>query len=169
VSKTSTENRIASAQSWRKAAVTHASVLLATLLSGGCATAPLTSVAPLLDEARQNEVAAFAKNRDRSLRVVGIVLQTGMDAYSRVVADGIGYGWGISVSAREELEHYPYAIVGDDQTPAPDFLKCLFSPQDADSVGRLKPGMKVTFEGRFLQYVHDQGRMVLVLSNCSLD
>lgn len=169
VSKTDTENRTASSKSWWKATFRRTSALLTTLLCVGCATAPLTGVAPLLDEARQNEVAAFAKNRDRSLRVVGIVLQTGMDAYNRVVADGIGYGWAVSVSAREELEHYPYAIVGDAQTPSPDFLKCLFSLQDAESVGRLRPGMKVILEGKFHQYVQDQGRMILVLSDCSLD
>jgi hypothetical protein len=140
-----------------------------TLVCGACATAPPSGVAPLLNEARQNEIAAYAKNRDRSLRAVGIVLQTGMDSYNRVVADGFAYGWAVSVSAREEVEHYPYAIVGDEQTPSPDIIKCLFSTDDADLVGKLRPGMKISFEGRFHEYVHDQGRLILVLSTCSLD
>ena len=157
---------------WRRHVATIASraAVLVTLASGACATAPPRSVAPLLGEARQNEVAAYAKNRDQSLRVAGVVLQTGLDVYSRVVVDGYGYGgWAMSLSARDQLEHYPYALVGDDRNPSPDMLKCLFSTEDADLVGKLLPGMKVVLNGRFFQYVHDQGRVILVLSSCSID
>jgi hypothetical protein len=169
VNNTNPEDPTGKLPSWRKVAVTHASGLLAIFLFQGCATAPLTNVAPLLHEARQNEVAAYAKNRDRSLHVAGTVFQTGMDAYNRVVADGFAYGPMVSMNAREEIEHYPYMIVGDERASTDDAIKCVFSTNDADVVGKLKPGMKVTFEGKFHQYVHDQGRMILVLSNCSLD
>jgi len=169
VNKTNAELPATKLPSWRDLAVTLASALLTVVLFQGCATAPLTGVAPLLDEARQNEVAAYARNRDRSLHVMGIVFQTGMDAYNRVYADGFAYGHWVSLSAREEIEHYPYMIVGDERAPSDGAIKCFFSTRDADVVGRLQPGMKVTFEGRFHQYVNDQGRMILVLSNCSLD
>ena len=153
-----------------RTAVARRAAIFMTLLCGACATAPSTGVAPLLNEARQNEIAAYAKNRDRSLRAMGIVLQTGMDSYNRVVADGYAFAPGlISLSAREEIEHYPYAIVGDERTPSPDIIKCLFSTDDTDLVGKLKPGMKIFFVGRFHQYVHDQGHLILVLSNCSLE
>ena len=158
---------------WRTlVAVTLAirAVPLATLLSSACATAPPSNVTPLLSEARQNEVAAFAKNRNRTLRVAGVVLQTGMDSFNRVVLDGYGYGgWVMDLSARDELEHYPYALMGDARNPTPDMLKCLFPTADADIVGKLLPGMQVTLSGSFHQYVHDQGRVILILSNCSID
>jgi len=138
------------------------------LVSGACATAPPIGVAPLLNESRQNEIAAYAKNRDHNLSVVGVVLQTGMDAYSRVVAEGYGFGWAVSVSAHQELEHYPYVFLGDDRTPSPDMLKCLFSTDDANTVGGIRPGMMIRLRGRFHQYVHEPGRIVMVLSDCSL-
>ena len=145
-------------------------VLLIPLLFCSCATAPPSHVATLLSEARQNEVAAYAKNRDRTLRVAGVVLQTGMDPFNRVVVDGYGYGgWAMSLSARDELEHYPYALMGDARNPSPDMLKCLFPIADVELVGKLLPGMQVTLSGYFHQYVHDQERVILVLSNCSLD
>ena len=139
--------------------------ILATLLASACATAPPTGVAPLLIEARQNEVAAFAKYRERTLHVAGVVLQTGMDAFTRVVAEGSMWG----ISAREVIEHYPYMLVGDARVSSPDMVKCFFSTDDADLVGKLQPGMVVSFEGRFHQYLHDQGRLLLVLSGCWLD
>jgi hypothetical protein len=149
-----------------RTAVAGRAAIFMTLLCGACATAPPTGVAPLLNEARQNEIAAYAKNRERNLSAVGVVLLTGMEDFRRVVAEPYA-GW--RFSAREILEHYPYAIVGDERTPSPDVVKCLFPTDDADLVGKLKPGMKITFEGRFHQYVHDQGHLILVLSNCSLD
>jgi len=63
------------------ARVTSRAAILATLGVGACATAPPSGVAPLLNEARQNEIAAYAKNRETYLSAVGVVLQTGMDSY----------------------------------------------------------------------------------------
>jgi len=100
------------------------------------------------------------------MHVVGVVLQTGMEGYTRIVAEGIP-AFGISVE--QVLEHYPFVIVADDRTPSGDAVKCYFSTEEADIVGKLQPGMKVTFQGRFHQYVHDQGRLLLTLSSCSLD
>ena len=148
------------------AAMTSSAMLLATLLGGSCATTPPVCVAPLLNEARQNEVAAYGRNQGRDLHVAGVVLQTGMDSFMRVVAEG-ALGWGVSID--HVLEHSPYMIVGDDRTPTPDLVRCMFPAQDTEVVGRLTPGMRVTFHGTFHQYVHDGGRMLLVLSTCALD
>jgi hypothetical protein len=126
-------------------------------------------VAPLLSEARQNEVAAYAKNRERDMHVAGVVLQTGIGDFRRIVAHGTAWMGLGSANAREVLVHYPYMIVGDDRAPSGDVVKCYFSTEEADIVGKLQPGMKVTFQGRFHQYVYDQGRLVLTLSSCSLD
>jgi hypothetical protein len=153
------------------ATLTSHPMILATILSGSfaCTPSPPAKVAPLLYEARQNEVAAFAKNREQELRVEGVVLQIGMDAVQNVAVDGYAPGSFVSLTARKEVAHYPYVLVADYQTPSPDLVKCQFSPSDAKTVGQIRPGARITVGGTFDRYLHNQGQLIMLLGRCSVE
>ena len=128
-------------------------------------------MAPLLNEARQNEVAAFAKYKGETLRVDGVAVHTGIDHFEHVVADGygMGYGYGVGLSARRVFVAYPFVVLGDAGGKSADLVKCYFGTDDAEAVGRLNPGMRMILRGRFNQYVRDAGRLILMLGECSIE
>jgi hypothetical protein len=142
-------------------------LLLALGFSGvlGCA-GPISNIAPLTLEARENEVAAYANYRNKILRVRGVVLRTGIDHFTSIVARGHP-AWGMT--AREQLESYPFVLLQDAQAPSPDLLKCSFHDSHATEVGNLRPGMTVVLTGQLLQYIHDSEGLILALGGCELD
>jgi hypothetical protein len=144
------------------------------LLAGGplgCATArPAQDVVPLLGEARQNEVAAYAKYHKDDIGVKGVVLETGLDQFSQTVASGFGWapGWG-SVTAHQEQVIYPYVVIGAGVGQARDVVKCYFGQDESETVGGIARGEPITVQGRFHQYVHLGEALMLVLGGCRIE
>ena len=114
-------------------------------------------------------MAAFAKHKGEELRVDGVAIHTGIDHFTHVVAEGYGMGYGVDLTARSVLVAYPYVVLADAGGKSVDLIKCYFSTDDAAAVGRVNPGTKMILRGRFNQYVHDVGRLVLMLSECEIE
>jgi hypothetical protein len=132
-----------------------------------CVSTPVRDVSSLLDEARQNEVAAYAKHRESYVGVVGVVLKTGLDQFSQLALSGSGWGpaWA-NVTAQEDIITFPYVVLGGSRGDSRDVVKCYFGKDDADKVGRIARGACLTVHGRFLQYVHVGKVLALVLDSC---
>jgi hypothetical protein len=139
-------------------------LVAAMIMTTACATGPVHDVAPLLAEARQNEVAAYGKYRDHDIRVAGVVVQTGLDHFTQVVAR---YQYLDHVSAYDERVTYPFIMLGAPTGTSPDAVRCYFTADDAEEVGKVVRGTRVSVRGTFHQYAHDGPRLLLVLSGCT--
>jgi hypothetical protein len=45
-------------------------------------------------------------------------------------------------------------------------LVCFFGRNDMRTLGKFKPGARLTVEGSFQEYVEDEGVMTVVLTGC---
>jgi hypothetical protein len=139
-------------------------LIAAMTIATGCATGPAHDVAPLLEEARRNEVAAYGKYRDHDIRVTGVVVQTGLDQSTQVVADYGVYG---AVTARRENTIHPFIMLGDAARASGDAVRCYFAADEAAEIGKVTRGSRLILRGTFHQYAHDGARLLLVLSACA--
>ena len=151
-----------------------ATPIVAVVVTSGCmASQPIHEVAPLLEEARQNELAAYAKRREHKLRVAGVVVYAGMAHARSVVAtvNDFDYGWGVGgVRATEHYVPSPYVVLVDAMAKGGDAVKCYFWSDDLDSASRVVVGTRITVRGGFYQYYRDdRGRLVMVLSGCEVE
>jgi hypothetical protein len=145
--------------------IMNISFLAAISACVGCAPGPIRDLAPLVDEGRQNEVAATAKYREEEIRVRGVVGQTGLDNFSHIVVGNDGF----SLAARSVQTTYPYVLLHSETSNVPSSVKCYFSESEMDTVGKLAKGSRQIITGRFQQYMRNGESVTLVLRDCSLD
>lgn len=137
-------------------------VALATL--GGCAHGPVVDVGPLGAEARANEVAAYARHKDRTVWVHGVVESTGLRDVAHVEFSGYGY----PVSGRRVVQPYPFVRLRDAAGTSTDLVVCYFEPDEAADVGQVTTGMAVTVLGDFQQYALTGAQVLIVMRHCAL-
>lgn len=144
-------------------------LLLSSFL--GCATAPPPrDVGDLLNEARANEVAAFAKNRGQRLRAVGVVTATGLDQFTQVATSGVYWGFGLATTqAGQVAVVYPYVAMAGAAGNPYDLVRCYFAPSRAAEVGRVTRGTRLVVHGIFDQYAHQPPALTLILSSCMIE
>jgi len=133
-------------------------------LACGCAQTVNTTVAPVIKEGRDNELAAIAKYRDKQLTVHGTVASVGVRKVERLVAQ---HQQGYTVAAPRTTP-YPFVILTDHQTPSVDHIICYFSPALVEEVSHVQQGAAMTVVGTFQEYAAIECGLELILKGCEL-
>jgi hypothetical protein len=139
--------------------------LLLPLALGCWGGVPVVNVAPLLEEGRQNQLAAYGKHRGEDQRIAGVIVEAGISHYRRVVGE---QAWG-QVSAHEELVPYAYVVLVDRQKPGADHVLCVFRDDRVKDPARLRNGTEVVVRGRFASYANDRRGLGLILQSCEIE
>ena len=133
------------------------------ILALGCTTPPQVQIAPMVSEARANQLSAIAHYKDERLEVTGVVVVAGVRNVDRFVGSP-GYGsWTVS---RENVQH-PYLELSDpaDATGTAR-LVCYFQPSMLEEIAPYTAGRAVTVVGKFQEFT--PGSMSVVLNSCRL-